>query len=48
VKKQRIVKPADLAKTTYLETTADVDAFLLALRKALEAAIAQNERIEIR
>ena len=48
VKKQRVVKPAELVKRAYLETTADVDAFLVALRKALEAAIAQNERIEIR
>ena len=48
MKKQRIVKPAELVKATYLETTADVDAFLVALRQALEAAIAQNERIEIR
>ena len=48
MKKQRVVEPAELVKRTYLETTADVDAFLVALRKALEAAIAQNERIEIR
>ena len=48
VKKQRIVIPADLVKTTYLETTDDVNGFLDALRKELEQAIANNERVEIR
>ena len=48
VKKQRIVKPADIVKTTYLETSDDVNGFLDALRKELEQAIANNERIQIR
>ena len=48
VKKQRIVKPADIVKTTYLETPDDVNGFLDALRQELEKAIANNERIQIR
>ena len=48
VKKQRIVKPADIVKTTYLETADDVNGFLDALRQELEKAIANNERIQIR
>ncbi len=48
VKKQRIVKPADIMKTTYLETSDDVNGFLDALRQELEKAIANNERIQIR
>jgi hypothetical protein len=48
VKKQHIVKPADLVKTTYLETSDDVNGFLDALRMELEQAIARNERIQIR
>ena len=48
VKKQRIVKPADIVKTTYLETSDDVNGFLDALRQELEKAIANNERIQIR
>jgi hypothetical protein len=48
VKKQRIVKPADIVKTTYLETSNDVNGFLDALRQELEKAIANNERIQIR
>ncbi len=48
VKKQRIVKPADIVKTTYLETSEDVNGFLDALRQELEQAIANNERIQIR
>ena len=48
VKKQRIVKPADIVKTTYLETPDDVNDFLDALRQELEKAIANNERIQIR
>jgi hypothetical protein len=48
VKKQRVVKPADLAQVTYLETQQDVDTFLDALRRELEKAIADNERIQIR
>jgi hypothetical protein len=48
VKKQRIVKPADLVVATYLETSGDVDQFLGALRGELEDALAKNERIQIR
>jgi hypothetical protein len=48
VKRQRIVKPAGIMKTTYLETSDDVNGFLNALRQELENAIANNERIQIR
>ena len=48
VKKQRIVKPAEIVKTTYLETSDDVNGFLDALRQELEKAIANNERVQIR
>jgi hypothetical protein len=48
VRKQRVVKPADIVKTTYLETSDDVNGFLDALRQELEQAIANNERIQIR
>ncbi|WP_316231133.1 BREX system P-loop protein BrxC [Bradyrhizobium sp. SZCCHNR1051] len=48
VKKQRVVKPADLVKATYLETSGEVDQFLGALRQELEDALANNERIQIR
>jgi hypothetical protein len=48
VKKQRIVKPADLVQVTYLETTGDVNQFLGALRDELEDALTKNERIQIR
>jgi len=48
VKAPRIVKPAELVKQTYLETSADVNGFLAALRQALEQALANHERIQIR
>jgi hypothetical protein len=48
VKKQRVIKPAEMVKTTYLETHDDVDGFLDALRRELEKALASNERIQIR
>ena len=48
VKKQRVVKPAELVKVTYLETQDDVNAFLDTLRQELEKALANNERIQIR
>jgi hypothetical protein len=48
VKKQRVVKPAELVKTPYLETQDDVNAFLDALRQELEKALANEERIQIR
>ena len=48
VKRRRIVKPAALVQTLYLESSADVNGFLDALRKELEQAIANNERVQIR
>jgi hypothetical protein len=48
VKKQRIIRPAELAKVTYLETPDEVTAFLDALRLELEKALANNERVQIR
>ena len=48
VKKQRIIKPAEIMKTAYLETPDDVNGFLDALRQELEKALANNERIQIR
>ncbi|MEI4488939.1 BREX system P-loop protein BrxC [Frigidibacter sp. MR17.14] len=47
-RKRRIVEPSRFAKTTYLETKDDIDAFLDTLREELEEAIANNERVEIR
>lgn len=48
LKKQRIIKPAELVKSTYLETSDEVDRFLEALRSELDHSIANNERIQIR
>ena len=48
IRKQRVVKPADIMKATYLETSGDVNDFLDTLRQELEKAIANNERIQIR
>ncbi len=48
VKKQRIVKPSEIAKATFLETAEQVNDFLDTLREELEKAIANNERIQIR
>jgi hypothetical protein len=48
LKKQRIVEPAKLTKSAYLETKEDVQAFIEALRQELETAIENNERIQIR
>ena len=48
IKKQRVVKPASLLKASYLETSEDVDRFIAELRRELEAAIKNNERIQIR
>jgi hypothetical protein len=48
VKKQRIVKPAELMKTAYLESSEEVNRFLDALRQELEKALENNERIQIR
>ena len=48
VKKQRVIKPAELMKATYLETADDVKTFLDALRIELDRALTNNERIQIR
>ncbi|MFZ1537743.1 MAG: hypothetical protein WAT23_10230, partial [Chromatiaceae bacterium] len=48
VKKRRIVQAARLAPEGFLETQADIDAYLGKLRQALESAIANDERVEIR
>ena len=48
VKKRRIVRASQLAAQGFLETQADIDAFLAKLRQALESAIAADERVEIR
>jgi hypothetical protein len=48
VKKQRVVRPAEISQAAYLETQADVDAFLAALRVELEKALSENQRIQIR
>lgn len=47
-KTRRVVEPSHLAGAAYLETKEDVDAFLSKLRKELEQAIENNERVEIR
>ena len=48
VKKQKVIKPADFMKSTYLETSDDVNKFLEVLRQELERAIANEERVQIR
>ena len=48
VKPRRIVKPAELVASPYLETIEDVNVFLDQLRRQLEAAIASGQRIQIR
>ena len=48
LKRRRVVSPINLVKATYLETQADVDAFLEDLRAELADALSKNERIEIR
>ena len=48
VKPRRVVFPGKLVKSSYLESQADVNAFLGDLRKELTDALARNERIEIR
>ncbi|UFW79631.1 BREX system P-loop protein BrxC [Rhizobium sp. SU303] len=46
-KPRRQIRAAQLNKRPYLETLADVDAYLAALRNELEAALLANTRIEI-
>ena len=48
IKKQRVIKPAELMKGKYLETQDDVNAFIDTLRQELEQALAKSERIQIR
>ena len=48
VKSRCVIKPADCVSKTYLENSDDVEAFIKELRQRLEAAIARNERIQIR
>lgn len=48
LKKKRVVEPAKLVTSSYLETQADVEAFLKTLRLELERALTKDERIEIR
>jgi hypothetical protein len=48
LKSKRVIEPAKLVHSPYLESLADVDQFLDALRKKLQDAIANDERIEIR
>lgn len=47
-KQPKIVHPKTLTTKTYLESQADIDEFLTELRKQLETAINNDERIEIR
>ena len=48
VKKQRVIEPAKLVKSPYLETTGDVKDFMNTLGEELDKAIANKERIQIR
>ena len=48
VKSRRVVSPSKIVKSSYLESQAEVDAFLDDLRTELTGALARNERIEIR
>ena len=47
-RRRRVIAPAKLVKSAYLESENDVDRFLEALRAELSEALANNERIEIR
>jgi hypothetical protein len=48
VKKVHPIRPAEFVTTTYLETPAEAEAFLNALKRALDQALANGERIHIR
>jgi hypothetical protein len=48
VKKRRVINPQQLVGSGYLETQEDIENFLIKLRKELEQALANNERVEIR
>ena len=47
-KQPKVILPKTLTTKAYLESQSDIDEFLVALRKELEAAINNDERIEIR
>jgi hypothetical protein len=47
-KQPKVIHPKTLTTKTYLESQADIEEFLTALRKQLEAAIGNEERVEIR
>lgn len=48
IKKRRIIDAQMLAGSGYIETQVDIDNFLAKLRKELEEAVADNQRVEIR
>ncbi len=48
VKKQRIIEPAKLVTSSYIETEEQAKEFLTTLQDALQEAIDKNERIQIR
>jgi hypothetical protein len=48
IRKQRVVKPADLMTKSHLESASDVAEFIDSLKKQLDSAISNNERIQIR
>lgn len=48
VKKRRVVEAKSLWSGSFIETEADVDDFLNKLRAALEAALAANEKVQIK
>ncbi len=48
VKSRCVIMPAEFVNKAYLETPEDVEAFIKDLRQRLDAAIARNERIQIR
>ena len=48
VKKQRVIKAADITPKDYIETRSDMEQFLGLLRKELEQALDNDERVKIR
>ncbi len=48
VKKRRVVEAKTLWSGNFIETEADVETFLNKLRAALEAALAANEKVQIK
>jgi hypothetical protein len=47
-KQSKTINPASLMESRYLETPADIDDFLAALRRELEDALGKGERVRIR